>query len=197
MRVDGRSCGVSLALAVALIAGGCASGGGDGLAFGDPGRESTAVTYRGPELWLVVDYEFAAQNLAEEWLLLDFHATGSSGASVSLERDAFFVITPAGRRIPLATQKEFGQAYGGLRAKLRRAQIVRNPLSYFPGGRRACSGGFFAAPGQGLAFDQFTVNSQLVCATMLFFAIPGAVQPGQYVLGIDLEETEVRIPFRL
>ena len=53
------------------------------------------------------------------------------------------------------------------------------------------------APGEGLAFDQVTVNDRRACQGKLFFYIPGGVQPGRYVLGIDLQEDEIRIPFTL
>jgi hypothetical protein len=48
-----------------------------------------------------------------------------------------------------------------------------------------------------VVFDQVSVNYQRVCQGRLFFKVPGGVQPGRYVLGVDLEETAVRIPFTL
>ena len=46
-------------------------------------------------------------------------------------------------------------------------------------------------------FDQVEVNDLRVCADRLFFKIPGGIQPGRYVFGIALEESDIRLPFTL
>jgi hypothetical protein len=97
----------------------------------------------------------------------------------------------------MANQGEFAEAFGSLRAKLRRANVMRDPMDYFPANRRECTLGFFAEPGRGLAFDEVSVNDQLACEGKAFFVVPGGTQTGRWVLGIDLDEESIRIPFRL
>ena len=96
---------------------------------------------------VVMAYRHAAKNLAEEWLLLEVALSAPTGETASLEREKIFVRTPDGTRVPLATQEEFGEAYNGLRARLRRADIQRDPMDYFPPSRRPCGLELFAEPG--------------------------------------------------
>ena len=123
--------------------------------------------------------------------------SGAEGHSVEVEREKVFVRTPAGRRVRLATQQEFGRAYSELRGELVRANVVADPSYYFPHTRRPCDMQFFAAPGTGIAYDNVAINDRRVCYERFFFQVPGGIQPGRWVLGIDFEESEVRVPFDL
>jgi hypothetical protein len=84
-----------------------------------------------------------------------------------------------------------------LRAEIERANVAADPLDYFPRGRVPCSFAFFTEPGEGLAFPSVWLDDRRVCYGRLFFAVPGGVQEGTYTLAIDLEESQLRIPFRL
>ena len=153
--------------------------------------------YGGPDLWVVVEYQYASMSLGEEWLMLDVAATAADGRSATIRRDQVFVRTPNGVRVPLATQQEFSQAYRGLRARLVRADIVSNPVLYFPRSRALCNFHFFAAPGTGITFEEVALNDRRACTERFFFHIPGGVQPGRWLLDMDLAESDVRIPFQL
>ncbi len=63
--------------------------------------------------------------------------------------------------------------------------------------RRPCGDWFFRAPTDGLTRDVLTFSSVEVCDGILFFHVPGGVQPGRWVLEIKLEESIVEIPFVL
>jgi hypothetical protein len=151
----------------------------------------------GSEADVVLGYKHAAQSLGEEWLLLELAITSPSGESAKFERENIWVRTPAGVQVPAASQKAFGEAYGSMRNKIAQANVARDPMDYFPPNRQACTLDLFVAPGEGIAFDQVTVNDRRACQGKLFFYIPGGVQTGRYVLGIDLQEDEIRIPFTL
>jgi hypothetical protein len=151
----------------------------------------------GSEADVVLGYKHAAQSLGEEWLLLELAITSPSGESAKFERENIWVRTPAGVQVPAASQKAFGEAYGSMRNKIAQANVARDPMDYFPPNRQACTLDLFVAPGEGVAFDQVTVNDRRACQGKLFFYIPGGVQTGRYVLGIDLQEDEIRIPFTL
>ena len=151
----------------------------------------------GSEADVVLGYKYAAQSLGNEWLLLELAITSPSGKSAKFERENIWVRTPEGVQIPAATQKAFGEAYGAMRNRISQSNVTRDPMDYFPPNRLPCSLDLYVAPGEGVAYDQVTVNDRRACQGKLFFYVPGGVQPGRYVLGIDLEEDEIRIPFTL
>jgi hypothetical protein len=155
------------------------------------------LRYRGVELWIVVEYQYAATSVGSRWLLLDVGATAAENQTATIERDKVFVRTPAGRRVPLATQSEFGLAFNDLRGRLRRANVLQNATYSFPATRRPCRFEFFTVPGAGVTYDSVWLNDKRVCYERLLFDVPGGVAPGRWVLGIDLEESDIRIPFQL
>lgn len=166
---------------------------------GTPGVErlgAAVLRYRGPELEAVLGYRFAAANLGEDWLILDLAVTGATGESVEVHRRDISLLTPAGGAVPLATQEEFGEAFRRIQPVIRRAAVAADPLDYWSG-RAPCEALLFVVPGEGVAFDSFTVNDRRVCFEKLFFFLPGGVQEGRYVLMMRLPETEVRVPFVL
>lgn len=151
----------------------------------------------GSEADVVLGYKFAAQSVGNEWLLLELAITSPAGESAKFERSNIWVRTPDGVQIPAASQKAFGEAYAGMRNEISRANVMRDPMDYFPPNRLPCTLDLYVAPGEGVAFDQVTVNDRRACQGKVFFYVPGGVQPGRYVLGIDLQEDEIRIPFTL
>ena len=151
----------------------------------------------GPELDTVLGVRYATLNPGVEWLILELAFSSPNRASGDIKRSDVFVRTPAGDRIPLATQKEFGSEYPSLRSAIHKASVARDPMDYFPPNRQECGLDFFAAPGSGVVFDELSLNDRRVCQGRMYFKVPGGVQPGRWVFGIDLEESTVRIPFTL
>lgn len=149
----------------------------------------------GPQLWTVLGYRFASTQVGEEWMVLDLGLSSPNGQSARVTRDAVFLRSPSGDRIPLATQTEFNQAYGSLRPVIAKSNVNSDPLDYFPPSRVECSIQFFVSPGGGVAFDEVTVSDLRGCFGKLFFEVPGGIQPGRWTLGIDLPESEIRVPF--
>jgi hypothetical protein len=152
---------------------------------------------RGPEVELVLGYKFASMSLGNEWLILEIAASSPPGGTGRIERENIYVRTPEGVRIPAATQAEFGRAYAGLRPAITQSNVARDPLDYFPPSREDCALQLFVAPGEGVAFDQVTVNERRACQGKLFFNVPGGIQPGRWIFGVELQETDIRIPFTL
>ena len=178
-----------------FLAGGCRSG----VPTGTPGVErvgATALRYAGPEVEAVLSTRAAAGQSGEEWLFLDVAITGAGHTGVEVRRERVALRVPGGEVIPLATQKEFNEAYPHLAAALARADVAAEPLDYFPV-RRSKRLDFLVAPGSGLTFDSVWVSDLEVAIGRLCFAVPGGVQAGPYELRIDLRESKVRIPFRL
>jgi hypothetical protein len=166
----------------------------------DPGIDRMGryiLMSKGPEAEVVVGYRYAQQNLGSEWLLLEIAASSPPKQSARIERSKVSLKTPAGQVIPLASQSEFGQDYTRLQSSIRAADVVRDPMDYWPPRKQNCPIQFFVAPGSGVVFDEFTVNDFRACQGRFFFKVPAGVQPGRYVLSIELEESEIRIPIPL
>ena len=151
----------------------------------------------GPELWTVLAYRFANTQLGDEWMILEVGFSSPSGISAKVKREDIFLTTPGGSRISLATQTEFSKAYGGLRSTISKANVNRDPLDYFPANRVECAVQFFVAPGSGVSFDEVGLNGQRGCYGRLYFQVPGGIQAGRWVFGVDQPESEIRIPFEL
>jgi len=166
----------------------------------DPGVDRLGeylLINKGPEAEVIVGYRYAGRNLGSDWLLLEMAVTSPPGQSATIERGKVSLKTPAGATVPLAEQRDFNQAYASLQSSLKAADVVRDPMDYWPPRKEACPIQFFVGPGDGVSFDEVTVNDFRACQGRFFFEIPGGVQTGRYVLTIDLEESEVRIPFTL
>jgi hypothetical protein len=163
----------------------------------DPGVDRMGkyiLMNKGPEVEVVVGYRHAQNSLGSEWLLLEIAMTSPVGQTATIKRENVSVSTPAGVKIPLATQTEFNQDYGTLQSFLHAADVVRDPMDYWQPRTKTCAIRFFVTPTEGISFDEVSFNFLRACQGRFLFKIPGGVQAGRYVLTIDLEESEIRIP---
>ena len=151
----------------------------------------------GPEAETVIGYRYAQQNLGAAWLVLEAAMTSPPNQTATVKRENVSVTTPQGRTIQLATQSEVNKAWGVVMPIVNAANVVRDPMNYWAPRRKTLLMRFFNTPGGGISYDEFSVNNFRVCEGRFLFDIPGGVQPGQYVLSIDLEESEIRIPIPL
>ncbi len=181
---------------VAFTLGGCSSS----TPTDTPGVErlgQTVLKQFGPELWAVLGYRFANSQVGDEWMILEVGLSSPNGQTARVTRDDIFLRAPDGTRVPLPTQKDFNQAYGSLRSVIAKANVDRDPLDYFSPSRIECPIQFFVTPGQGVSFDEVSVNDRRGCYGRVYFSVAGGIQPGRWVFGIDQPESEIRIPFEL
>jgi hypothetical protein len=157
------------------------------------------VRYGGQVAWVMVDYRFARLNTGGQWLVLDVGVTAADGKRATISRSEIFVRSPSGRRHPLATQKEYRQAHAELANLSRRANVVGSASYNFPGSRKPCRFNFFVRQSERrqVAFDEVYVNDNRACFERFYFHVPERVEAGRWVLGIDLEQSQVRVPFDL
>ena len=196
MKISKNVVAVLVLLGVVATLAGCSSA----TPTATPGVESMGqyvLRQFGPELWTVIGYRFANTQQGDEWLFLEVGLSSPSGQSAKVTRGDIFLTTPAGTRVPLATQVAFGEAFGSLRSTISRANINRDPLDYFPTNRVECPIQFFVEPGRGVSFDEVTLNSLRGCYGRLYFQVPGGIQEGRWVFNIYQPESEIRIPFEL
>ena len=161
-----------------------------------PGRH--IVRYRDSVIEIVLDTKFAANNLGEEWLILNTAMSGMTGANTEVERDLVSVRAPAGRTLPLPSYREFNAAYSELAPISRRAALASDPLDFTRASRRDCLIDFFPLPGSGSsARKSLHVSKNDLCVGLLYFPIPNGVQSGNWKLIVEFEETEAILPFTL
>jgi hypothetical protein len=191
---------ICVLLSVGLMLSGCASGSPGTVHSTKPGITQIGETMMrtvGADLEGILGYNFANSSLGEEWLVIDLALTGLRSDAVEVRNEAISAVAPDGRRIPLPTQKEFIAAYPEIQSLLRRAAIASQPLEATRGGRRPCELDFLRLPGTGTTRTTIWVNNRDLCVGMLAFPVPGGVQPGRWRVVIELEESDLDIPFNL
>lgn len=162
----------------------------------EPGRH--IVRYRDTAIEVLVESTFAAANLGEDWLVLNVGLSGMTGAATPVDRRRVSVRTPDGTTVPLPSYREFNAAFDQLVSVERRAALASQPLDFTRGGRRSCAIDFMPRPGSGRsARTVLHVTKNQLCVGLLYFPIPGGVQPGRWRLVIDFEETRAVVPFTL
>jgi hypothetical protein len=189
-----------IALCIGPVLSGCGSGSPKAVHSTKPGVTQIGDTMMrsvGVDLEAILGYKFASSSLGEEWLVVDLALTSWKGEAIEVRQEAISVVTPDGRRIPLPTQKEFIAAYPQTQSLLRRAAIASQPLEATRGGRRPCALDFLRLPGTGTTRTAIWINDRELCVGMLAFPVAGGIQPGRWRLDIELEESDLQIPFFL
>lgn len=146
-------------------------------------------------------YRMAQDQIGKEWVLLMVGITlRKPTPDYPLKREDISITTPDGKTIPLATQKEYSEGMGAVRALNQRAKVSRDSIDYFPlEADQACAIQFFAdvgGPGRQLAFDEVELSWRRACLGRLFFRVPGGIQVGQHWLNIRFANSALQVPFR-
>lgn len=157
----------------------------------------TATRFTGPDAEVLVDARYASTRLGDRWLVLETIVGARPGRRIEISRDAITVRTPSGLTLPLATQQEYAEAYGELRSAALHPAVAEPSPRVFGAPRRSCGRWFFTPPAEGFAADSLSIGGAEQCWGVLAFQVPGGVQPGPWRLDIDLEESDVRVPFRV
>jgi len=152
--------------------------------------------------YAIVGYRTANNSVGQEWLMLEVGLTVPKGIKNQvLQRDAFSISTPDNEMIPMASQKEFQDDRGKLRALDARASVERDSINYFPPvANNPCRIGFFtdaSQPGRGMAYDQVELSYNRACVGRLYFKVPGGIQYGQHTLNVRFYDGMLRVPFKI
>jgi len=157
----------------------------------------TSALATGPDAHVFVDAGYASTRLGDRWLVLEAVLGARTGRRIEIERQAITVRTPSGLTLPLATQQEYADAYGELRPVVLHPSVAEPSSRVFGAPRRSCGRWFFVPPGEGFAAESLSIGGAEQCWGVLVFQVPGGVQPGPWRLDLDLEESDVRVPFRV
>jgi hypothetical protein len=162
------------------------------------GRATPEYDHEG--LHVVVNYDYAQRNHKTKWLLLDLAI--ASKQSFILHRKDITLLTPDGRRLPVAPQEELLEDSPGITLVLQNARIFRRDiLSYF----NQRSGG---VPNEEIRFQGFppgrTVSSEVtvdrdhVSLGQLLFRTPrGSWEAGTYRLEVNTDAGLAALPIKL
>ena len=152
----------------------------------------------GAELDVVLSSRYAAGRLGDEYMILGVAFSGADGGTaVKVDRAGITAQTPDRRKLPLMSQEDFRAVFGKLNAAARGAELSSPTALDSRPMKRPCNEWFFRAPSDGLTRDVLFITPVEVCDGLLFFHVPGGVQPGRWELEIALEESAVEIPFVL
>ena len=146
-------------------------------------------------------YRTANASVGQEWLMVEISMTVLPGHNMTLKRDDFWLTTPDGSRVDLASQEEFNKGSGAVRALDARANISRDSLNYLPTQANIpCRMGFFSdasTPERGLTFTQFSMNPDSFCGGRLYWIIPDGIKYGRHFLNIQLPDQVMKVPFKI
>ena len=150
-------------------------------------------------LQVVIGYKHAHYHLDSRWILLETCISATGSQPVEIYREDVTLFGPDGTRMPMPSQKKMAQGIPDLSRMLSQARVVRDPLGgYFPGRIREERLGFFTVPGEGIVFDQVTVDRDTLAWGHLFFESPkGRFEPGIYTLVMENKVAHVRLPLAL
>ncbi len=174
---------------------------------GDPGvtREGRwRIWHTGPGCSVEVGFLWTDRHLGDEWLVLTVGIAGAGGPT-PVTRDGISLYTPRDHLLKPLDQSDFRSVYGNLRMGLDRINAWQGPSPRFMSSRRSCGRWFITPPfpeeagwlGEPLPSDTLYPARQVACGGPLVFNVPGGVQPGRWVLVIELEEGEARVPFEI
>jgi hypothetical protein len=153
------------------------------------------------EAVVVLGYRTANASVGQEWLMVEISMTVLPGRNLTLTRDDFWLTTPDGNRVDLATQEEFNKGSGAVRALDARANIGRDSLNYLPTQANIpCRIGFFSdasTPARGLTYTQFSMNPSSACGGRLYWIVPEGIKYGQHFLNIQLPDQVMNVPFKI
>ncbi len=155
------------------------------------------VQYESPQIRGELASSWADTHLGDEWLVIKLTLTAGAAGSTVVRRDGVRVRTPGGYDIVMIDQGEFRRIYGQLRTALDRIDAWGPPTARFTGFERPCRLWFLTPPGSFTDRSSLRINPGEWCSGPLVFQVPIGVQPGRWLLTVDLEEGDLRIPFVL
>jgi hypothetical protein len=155
------------------------------------------IAYDGPDLKAELIYRWASSHLGDGWLLLKLSMSSAYHGATTVERSSVTVRTPDGRQLPLIDQKTFRGIFPQLRSALETTDAWGPPARRLESSLRPCEFWYLTPPFSTNDRSTMRVFPGQWCSGPLVFRPPAGVQPGRWVLVIDLEESQVRIPFEL
>jgi hypothetical protein len=156
-----------------------------------------AVEFKDGEIQVVAAYYYSQRHHDSRWLLLEVAL--STKERMLVHRNDITLVTPAGRQLPLANQRQFGQDIRRVRLVIQNAAITRHPVAeYFVQRRSHQNLRFFTVPGMSTVRDEYVIDDYGVASGDLFFESPtGSWEAGTYSLVIQHKTGRAALPIEL
>ena len=156
--------------------------------------------YKDNGLHVVVNYDCAQRNHKTRWLLIDLAI--ASTQSFILHRKDITLVTPDGRRLPVAPQEELVEDSAGISAVLQNARVCRHDLTSYFFQRSGVPNEQirFQAfpPGERTVSSEVTVDSDHVTGGQLLLKTPsGSWAAGTYRLEVNTDAGLAALPIKL
>jgi hypothetical protein len=160
-------------------------------------RGRAVIEYQDRHIHIVTAYNYSQRHHDSRWLMLQ--AAVAAREPTTIERGAIALRTPAGREIPLSSQRRVGEDVAAIRKLLQNASAVSHDVtSYFVERDRVDTINLFRLPFGEVVHDSFVADQNHVAAGTLFFESPtGAWEDGTYALIVRYDEGSVEMPIVL
>jgi hypothetical protein len=155
------------------------------------------IRYRSSDISAELDYRWAATHPGDEWLVLKLSLADGRKAVTAVESGGVTIRTPEGHTLPLLGQAELRRNWRELGTALDRSDAWGPPSTRFAGSRDPCGEWFLVPFGGYFPKSTVYVSAWRYCTGPLVFQVPGGVQPGRWLLKVELEESNIRIPIVL
>jgi hypothetical protein len=156
------------------------------------------VQYEEERVRAVAIYDYSQRNHNQAWLLVQFGVALYKRADV--HRESFHLVMPGGRKVPLATQKQFLADGARIQQFRQNAGIFRRNLAnYFPKSASRDAMRWVALPGDGLVREPAVIRDEYgVAIGDLYFKSPTLRwEAGTHRLVFDHEKGHAELPIRL
>lgn len=159
----------------------------------------TVKQYKDEAVKIIIGYRHASNHVPMPWILIEMWVQGTGPKAVEIVREDISLKIPGGKVVRLPGQKLLSEQFPDIRRFRQEVDVSRDPIEgYFTGVLRNEPIRFFAIPNQGIVFDQFSINPQILGFGDLYFKAPeGEFPKGKYVLSIFNKWVDVEIPFEL
>jgi hypothetical protein len=155
------------------------------------------VEYDGPQIKAELGTRWASTHPGDEWLVIKLSMSATSGTRATVDRSDISIVTPDGRELPLIDTTDFWANFTSLTMALDYMDAWGPPTGRLDTSEIPCTEWFLTPPKVFEDRDFVNVYPRQWCSGPLVFRPPAGVQPGRWVLKIELEESSIRIPFEL
>jgi hypothetical protein len=148
----------------------------------------------GPQGKAVALYDYSQQHHDGPWILVGLAVQARK--RIAIEREQIALVTPDGRRIPLASHEEYLDGRNEVNRLRQNAVVWKRPVEpYFNTDPRHTIQFF---PESGIVTNSFITNLDEVAAGDLFFKAPDGTWPaGTYRLAVTHPDAQFEFPIEL
>ena len=141
-------------------------------------------------------YAYSQQNHDSRWLLIE--TAMSTTRNMTIDRENIAIVTPAGRKVPLATQERFAADVNRVTTLVQNAAVTRHNVLWYFNQRSGRETMRLFALRSGPVLTNFVTDEHHVAVGDLFFESPtGLWEQGVYSLVVERDGVRAVLPIEL